>query len=280
MREISHVYRTTCTTVTQPPGLGDYLRGSIALAILSYEKGFTLHLDLSHHPIGRYLIRNPSFSTHTTEITEFFNDRVSLLPDYIDQIMDGQHLALSTHLQPDITKINEHVRKTISEQFVFSEEIDIASSEIIKSITNDKYIIFHIRVSDDKIHSKYRNIPDLYSYLEKKLIPEWGNKIIVLSNNAEIKQVLSTKYSLPFINTGSVHLGSCDSKETDIRDTIIDFALMSNASAIYSWSEYSWTSGFSTWCACIFNIPYHSIRIKPKDFSDFFKFKKYFKSKS
>lgn len=80
MREISHVYRTTCTTVTQPPGLGDYLRGSIALAILSYEKGFTLHLDLSHHPIGRYLIRNPSFSTHTTEITEFFNDRVSLLP--------------------------------------------------------------------------------------------------------------------------------------------------------------------------------------------------------
>lgn len=167
MREISHVYRTTCTTVTQPPGLGDYLRGSIALAILSYEKGFTLHLDLSHHPIGRYLIRNPSFSTHTTEITEFFNDRVSLLPDYIDQIMDGQHLALSTHLQPDITKINEHVRKTISEQFVFSEEIDIASSEIIKSITNDKYIIFHIRVSDDKIHSKYRNIPDLYSYLEK-----------------------------------------------------------------------------------------------------------------
>ena len=48
--------------------------------------------------------------------------------------------------------------------------------------------------------------------------------------------------------------------ESEIRDTLVDFAILSRASVIFSHSEYSWDSGFSRWCACLHDVPFISIR--------------------
>jgi len=48
--------------------------------------------------------------------------------------------------------------------------------------------------------------------------------------------------------------------ESEIRDTLVDLAILSRASVIFSHSEYSWDRGFSRWCACLHDVPFISIR--------------------
>ena len=45
-------------------------------------------------------------------------------------------------------------------------------------------------------------------------------------------------------------------EEEKVKNTLLDFYLLSLASAILSYSHYEHGSGFSYWCAKTFDIPY------------------------
>lgn len=266
MKVVNHVYRTTCSTVRQPPGFGDYLRGTISLAILSLENGFDLRLDFSQHPIGKFLRNKPTSLGSPESVVEFFNERTSFLLEFIENLKDDQTVSITTNLEPDEGKINNDVRKLIREQLAFNTLIEESASRLSKEISDENFAILHVRVEDQHSRTDNVEIKQLYKYTEINLIPSWGNRLAVLSNNKGVKWALSAKFGLPFIDTGTVHLGECNSADSDIRDTLIDFVLMSRASAIFSYSAYIWKSGFSKWCASLNNVPFVEIRFDPDDF--------------
>ena len=45
-------------------------------------------------------------------------------------------------------------------------------------------------------------------------------------------------------------------EEEKVKNTLIDFYLLSQSKSIFSYSAYQHGSGFSYWCAKTFNIPY------------------------
>jgi len=45
-------------------------------------------------------------------------------------------------------------------------------------------------------------------------------------------------------------------EEERVKNTMIDFYLLSLSAAIFSYSSYKHGSGFSYWCAQTYNIPY------------------------
>ena len=58
------------------------------------------------------------------------------------------------------------------------------------------------------------------------------------------------------------HLGENSSlNHENIKNTLIDFYLMSYSNTIYSISTYDHGSGFSRWCSVTYNIPYRCIKI-------------------
>ena len=85
MITIRHVYPTIRPNGQKPPGLGDYLRGSIALAWHARRRGYGLHLELSEHPIGRFLDQALEGQATGGPYLDFSDGDATLVYDWLDQ---------------------------------------------------------------------------------------------------------------------------------------------------------------------------------------------------
>jgi hypothetical protein len=264
MKIVRHTYLTRCTTVRQPPGFGDYLRGSIGLAILAQEQGFSLKIDLSHHPVGAFLRDKRPPTALPGEVSEFFNERAHLLPEFVAHLRDDASVSLTTNCCPDVGKVTDAVRQLVRTQLSWDESIESRAEEVQRNISEGTFAILHVRVADGRFHAWSAANGSLCRRIERHVLPAWRGRLAVLSNNQAVKKALSERYNLPFVSTDAVHLGECNGLESKIRDTLVDFAIMSRASTIFSYSEYSWDSGFSRWCACLYDVPFISMR-RPSD---------------
>ena len=93
---------------------------------------------------------------------------------------------------------------------------------------------------------------------------EHGNKYLIIADNNEIK-ILLLKYFPEFktILKEITHFGEgIVLEEEKVKNTLIDFYLLSFAASIQSYSCYDHGSGFSYWCAKTFDIPYSCMLIK------------------
>ncbi len=263
MTIVYHTYRTSCATVRQPPGFGDFLRGSIALAILAPDKPFSLRLDFADHPIGRFLRDRPRLDRPSGEVHEFFNDRMQLLPPFLEGLGPDAAVAVTTHLQPDMSRFTDDARRLVLSQLAFDESIEAAAESLARGISEDGFAILHVRVADGVNGVDPAEKRGLIRYISRRLTPRWGRRVAVISNATPLKREISDICGLPLIDTRTVHLGECTGTDIDVRDTLVDFALLSRASEIHSWSNYAWKSGFSSWCACLHGIPFVEASLEP-----------------
>ena len=89
--------------------------------------------------------------------------------------------------------------------------------------------------------------------------------ILLISDNNEIKLLLNDEFpNIKFLIYNITHIGEGVELETKkVENTMLDFYLMSNSSAIYSLTSYPHGSGFSYWCAKMYGIPYKCKYVKP-----------------
>ena len=99
-----------------------------------------------------------------------------------------------------------------------------------------------------------------FKYNGQYIIIYKGSKEIItlkLDNN-EIKLLINEKF--PSIKTffkRITHLGEANVLEREnVKNTMLDFYLLSYTNSIYSFTCYPHGSGFSYWCAQTYNIPY------------------------
>jgi len=258
---IVHTYRTHCVTVSQPPGFGDFLRGSFFLAIFCREHNIQLFLDFSQHPIGKFV--NPICTPDTSSLTpeEFFNERKEELVPYLRTLSAGQTALITTHANVADTAITDADRLLIQSHLCFTDEITSDVAAIIEKIGSTQFAVVHIRVADEDMNNPDIVVRGLTRYITQHVIPAWGKQVAVLSNNGKLKELLSKHFNLYLIDTSAVHLGECNSTDLHVRDSLVDFALISKSSHIYSYSVYGWKSGFSKHCANLFDIAYTQIQI-------------------
>lgn len=261
---VHHVYPTKCATLDKPPGFGDYLRGSIALAHHARERKFDLRLDFSRHPMRHFLRGQEELAPSAGAVDEFFDDRATLIYDWLDDLQAGGAGFACTNLLPHASRIDDGILASIRDQLQFSSEILDTSRLIRDQVTADSFAAIHLRFSDDDFETDKGLAGKLFDHIEATIIPTWGRRLAVVSNNAYAKRALSERYGLHHIDTRAVHLGQGNGSQSDVRDTLIDFALMAQASEIYSHSAYTWKSGFSHWCATLHGIPFHPMVIESR----------------
>jgi hypothetical protein len=179
----------------------------------------------------------------------------------MDALALGAPSRLCTNLLPHQSRIDAGVCVMVLEQLVFSPEINAAAARLHERVSDGEFAVVHVRMADQDFHTDKPAAAALLHQLDYDIVPRWGRRVAVLSNNDLVKRALCERFQLPLIDTAATHLGACDASDEAIRDTLVDFALLGRATSIYSHSAYSWKSGFSHWAATLFGVPYQAIKL-------------------
>lgn len=255
---IVHPYLLQQRTVELPPGLGDYLRGSIGLAQFCLANGFSFHMDFRKHPLGQWLIPvdYPGLE-EDYEWTELFNIAPSVFLESMNRIVGHDNVFVCTNCKLSFPEFwrpaTELVKKFIVPNSDLRERIDCRKSEY-----GQDYEIIHIRVEDDFFD---KHIPQGKYDRICKLIDSRPHAIIMTSS-----KLLNDRLAVfrRVSNAHPVHCGGIEKLNqlhAGILSTLVDFFLLSEARRIYQISMYDWGTGFSDRCEDLYGVPIQRCRI-------------------
>jgi len=287
IRIVNHVYKESYKNkfVT---GFGDFLRGCYFL--LEFCRKYQLKYNIIIlHPIQVF------FLNKTSEIP---NNNIEKTIEYLDycNLSSDVNCTFNTDTSSVFNEFFNYLnRQDIFNRNVFTYNICYPTCEIaqenrniIRNIIepidmikkNIEHILFKLKLSKKgfnvlQIRSGDKYLKKTSSVLEEdykmKLINTIRNIIInsrntpflLISDNQLVKNLII--HHFPIVKTffkEITHLGENSSlNHENIKNTLIDFYLMSHSTNIYSISSYDHGSGFSRWCSVTYNIPYRCIKI-------------------
>ena len=287
IRVVNNVYKESYKNkfVT---GFGDFLRG--CYFILEFCRKYQLKYNIIIlHPIQYF------FLNKTNEIP---NNNIEKTIEYLDycNLSSDVNCTFNTETSSVFNEFFNYLkRQDIFNRNVFiynicypTCEIPQENRNIIRNIIepidmikkNIEYILFKLKLSKKGFNVLQIRSGDQYlkknsTVLEEeykiKLINTVKNIInnsrnalfLLVSDNQLVKNLII--HHLPSVKTffkEITHLGENSSlNHENIKNTLIDFYLMSHSKTIYSISSYEHGSGFSRWCSVTYNIPYRCIKI-------------------
>ncbi len=254
-----HSYQPECRTVTQPPGLGDFLRGSITLHQLAKRYGFILKLDFTDHPLARYFEQVDRIPKRgKLAVNEFFNQKNVELEPFVAACSSVRPTFIMTHAVP-FKSVDDECRAFVRNRLQPKKEMTQCVDLLKQKLGLNRYCTVHLRMGDSQMDGQPA-IPSIVSdWFRKRIIPVWGTEAVVISDNTHVKNELAREFGIKIVpDVKPVHLGECHTAGIPdhlIRDTLTEFMLMSQSQQIYRYSVYPWGSGFSDICSTIYQIP-------------------------
>ena len=283
---IYFIYQYKYKHNTQVTGLGDFIRG--CFYIMQFSEKYNIYFDFNiyNHSLKKYLNyfylkediintvskdilffqkENCQYFTKNNVINYIYSDVDKELLNIIKQTPSynkNKYLYLINH--PNERFITEQHKKKIRELFEPTLELQTMIDNSLSSINliKYKYIIIHIRMNDSSFNGDYINfkneqinyIINIINSIKKNRDEE----LFLISSNNVVKNYILQK--LPKIKTifkEISHIGESKLDNDDsLINTLLDFYTMSYSKHIYSFSVYEHGSGFSKWCAKMYNIPY------------------------
>lgn len=279
-------------------GIGDFLRGSFFLMQLSKMLKLDFEMDISNHPISQFIINkglNPEIDYNTVEYKIGMNRpsnhdlRYILNPpnnmyfdiDFINKIIselnksNTECFALFSNAFPIFYNFKDEGMNYLKSQLLPNQIMVKYIDETLKKLNLKKhtYAVLHLRTGDkylsenEVIDSNFIN--EINTHIDKIIVP--GKKYLLLSDNTVLKAYLANRPIFYVLLNKIEHLGGEISikgaenngiKDNDaLKNTMLEFYLMSYSNSILSISVYDHISGFSKYCAEIFKIPFKNIKI-------------------
>jgi len=272
-------------------GFGDFIRG--CFFTLQFSEKYNIHFDFNiyDHPIKKYLNYFYLKEGITNEISEkilfFQNDNYKYVlknniinyayydidKELLNTIKDtdsynnDKYIYLINH--PDENFISEKHKKKICELFQPTLELQTIVDNTLLSINliKYKYIIVQVRMDDSSFNGNHNNFKNqqinyIINVINSIKINGDEELFLMSSNNFLKKSVLQKLPKIKTIFKDIIHIGEPNLNNDDsLINTLVDFYVMSYAKHIYSFSVYHHGSGFSKWCAKMYNIPYICFKI-------------------
>ena len=188
------------------------------------------------------------------KLDENYNDFINYLNN---QIVYSNNVFINTGNFPIrfIQKKNiEYMKKILEPTNLF--EIDLNNLMDKLGLIKNEYITYHIRLGDKYLENQHKTIE--YNILNKilnKLDMDVNKTCLLLSDSIMLKKIIIKKYpNIKTIINNICHI--IENNSIEIKNTLLDFYLMSKSVRIVSFSVYEHGSGFSKWCATTYEIPY------------------------
>jgi len=297
LKKVVNVYQTQFIDF-KASGLGDYLRGSFMMFQLlrTLEKYTGVHIDFDmdvrNHPMSRFLITNPELEQPAdyTKLGNFHID--SLLVNQDENDIAYQHIVreivryFNKIQQPTFfaycckdlvyTEILDSEKAFIRSRLQPTSEMETYIVEsMIRLGVSRPFTTLHVRLDDavcfphaigtSQATLNTQLLEDLVTAVRAKIDPT--KTYVLVSSNTRVKDAL-TGENIKSIPTAICHIGQNQTPtEEQLRDTLLDFFLMSRSEEILAFSTYQRT-GFSLECANIYGIPYTMTRVEDKEMTE------------
>jgi sporulation protein YlmC with PRC-barrel domain len=261
MNNIIHKYSVEYTTVAQPPGFGDFISGTFFLISNKSILNKNIYVDYEEHPIQNFLINKNNYtniaSIKNKYIFEFFNTDKNDIIKNLNQKNNDLFVA---------TNNKNYFLTTDNRNFV--KNSFIPNDELVKHINIEKnnlnlnceYNTLHIRTGDHNMHKEINDdnfLSIIFNFLKNY---DFKQKLFIISDNLNIKNIIKSFFPYVCVSQNEpIHLGKVKNLNLEeIKNTLIDFFIMSNSKKIFTFSVYG-GSGFSKTCSEIFDIDIKNI---------------------
>lgn len=227
------------------------------------NKRYNLVVDFSLHPVAKFLEYEPHSLTqyvHSNRnrvdfIRDFSMDRYLRTKfQYNNSAIISTNMSMSNGTLYDANvpeEISNYVRKLLKPSAEMNEYINQCKSTI-----PEKYNIIHYRLGDRAI----LELKDT-SYLEKwyqHLRKHYQPNDVLFTDSPEARAFVAKRD--PTIITFKHSIGHVGYEKNDIKvkNTLVEFFIMSGAQKIKSFTTYCWISGFPRAVHHTFNVPLYS----------------------
>jgi hypothetical protein len=297
---IFHVYQEKYIRNANVTGFGDFIRS--CFFVIQFCTKYNLQYKIIiNHPLAQFLKKFIDQSSYDINYNNTFKNIAFFSEcNYQECILDNNNYIEHFLLCKKSLKnyIDYLCKMPIVNNSVFSYNIffpyDFASSkecdkiadlfepsnEIVDNVDSilsklelvkKQFIILHIRSGDAYLKNITNKFDILYFKKLKNEISEIifkykdkDKKILLIADNNEIKVLLKEIFpDILYYIHNITHIGEgIELKNEEVKNTMTDFYLMSNSSAIFSITTYKHGSGFSYWCSKLYKIPYRCKYIK------------------
>jgi hypothetical protein len=279
LKKIVNVYKKNSAS-HKTYGFGDYLRGCFFLCQICNHLNIEFDMDIYGHPISKYIsniekkydidyIRVPYFNdmnlnylskqdaSYKVKNIEFYNKVIK----YLNSI-DNEIFFLECNTFPIWKNINEKVRDTIKSKILPSKEMQSYIDVMLYKTGLEKYkfSVIHLRTGDKYLIDK-KSISENMIITLKNVISKYTNpslKYLIIGDDNRVKVLLKKFFSNLYCYVLPItHLGeSIDQCEDTLKNTMLDFFILSYSNVVISISCLHWGSGFAEWSSQMNNIPY------------------------
>jgi len=269
-------------------GFGDFLRG--CYFILEFCETYNLQskiifnnciskfLLIKTHDLERFdkvlkgirVCRNNNFREFVVKNNDIIKDQLkdnkNVMADFVDYVVKLPQYSSNVFMYCTAFPINEIPEKNKEHMRKFLEptnEMQLTINQTLDdlNITSKQYIVIHIRAGDSYLKEENdtftnRYIRDLINNIKNDVNRE--NNYLLMADTNDVKKIIH-KYFPNFktLMNPITHFGEgVVLEEEKVKNTLVDFYLLSQSKSIFSYSAYEHGSGFSYWCAKTFNIPY------------------------
>ena len=288
VRVIHNVYQSKYKFGIAGTGLGDFIRGSYFILDFCFKYKFkpkiifnnciskflkikTHDLEKLNHILNRILsFPNGNFTqfliTNDGTILEPIKDTKRIMSDFVEYLTlipiynhNVFAYCISYPTQPVSTAAKIYMRKVLEP----TDEMKITVNNILNDLelVPKEYSVIHIRSGDSYLNKnnsifKKDYVKKLLENISLNIVCD--KKYLLISDNNYIKKMIVERFpEIKLLFNEITHFGEgVVLEEEKVKNTMIDFYLLSSASEIFSYSAYKHGSGFSYWCAKTYDIPY------------------------
>jgi hypothetical protein len=214
-------------------------------------------------------LKDTIFNKNNNNIDAFLlsNQPVNDFIDYLCSLKIVNNSIYSYNTLFPYNEITNEERKTIQALLEPTNEMKTYVDDTIfkLKIIKQKYIIIHIRSGDDYLkndtkifNTQYLNIltNEIFKIINNN--NQLNTDFLLIADNNEIKYFMCENFNIiKTLYKDITHLGEGVELEREkIKNTLLDFYLMSNSFYIFSFTVYPHGTGFSHWCSTVYDIPY------------------------
>ena len=271
-----HKYVKSTPFASMPPGIGDFLRGSIAMIQHAQKYNYKFFVDHSSHPIFDWL--EPSeyslFYNINTEIKYLLTweeyNHYQIKKDLEELYKSGSSFTCCNNAfyaydgeKPVSSPTSEHAKETMKRILVPNYKLKSVILETYKKLgilPNSNYFVIHLRCGDQSLWNKDAYAPEHVDYYSMKinLIIEKNPNLplVLLTDSSAVGRILKERIpSLFYTDSPRIHLGALNVDHSIVPYTLAEMFIIIYAKTILSNSR----SGFSDIPSQIFDIPYHPV---------------------
>lgn len=246
-------------------GLGDFLRGSLAVYQMCHRYSVRAEIDFSHHPIGDYLVPSHTVDMTKFEIIEARNIGNYTIGDLRDLIArryrfsylarNANNICVYTNVFPKFP-ISVDIKQSIQRALIPTQQLQ----DLIPQYEQE-YEVIHIRSGDliafGTCYDYTVNLNKdslIASIIEtvKTIVENSSCPVLIMSDSLELKTILTDLCGTVKTETIPSHVSH---ENVNVVDTLIDYFTLVKARKIHSFSVHDWGSGFSETVNWIYDVP-------------------------